>query len=175
MNSDLESGLFLPIRFYATLAEQERYKRQMEGIALLPENYIHVDCKTLAPFQVVFQQMALNTSVSWKLVCADDTTEIDMPYNASHWEEFVKFDEQLIWTSYLGNDDFTGLISNGKYYVVLTIVDANNYTRVFYSDFFMVSNCDEFYDTQNYRKFSPSNTDLRKINVANDLRIITNP
>lgn len=172
MNSPLETGLFLPLRFYDTLAEQDRYKVQSEGMALLPENYVHVDCTTLAPFQIVFSQVANNTSIAFKLVCVDTGAETILPYDAAHWEEIIDTALQLIWTSYLGTDDFTGLIGNGKYYLVVSIEDAYPYTRTFYSDVFMISNCVAgAYDTLEYRKWTSSDNDLRLIDATN-LRIL---
>lgn len=170
MNSTLESGLFLPIRFYGTLAEQDRYKTLSVGVGLLDENYIYADCKTLVPFQVVFSQVDVNISISWKLICVDSLEETSMPYTAACWEEYVDVDQQMIWTSYLGTDDFTGTVDNGKYYIVLTIKDAQGVDRVYYSDIFIIRNCSTTYDVDDYRITTPSNDDKRLINTS-DLRI----
>lgn len=171
MNSPLESGLFLPIRFYNALTEQDRYKRSSQGTSLIDEVFIFADYKTLCPFQVVFQQSAVNTSISWKLICVDTEEEITMPYTAACWEEYT--DGTYLWTSYLGNDDFSSVVYNGLFYIELTIEDADSETYVLYSDLFVVRNGAAAYDTENYRITSPSNADKRLIDATN-LRITTN-
>jgi hypothetical protein len=172
MNSPLETGLFLPIRFYESLAEQDRYKHQSVGVSYIDENFVYVDCKTLAPFQLLFSQMAVNRTISWKVICEGTLEETTMPYNAEHWQEYVDIDLQLIWTSYLGNDDFTGMLSNGRHWIEITIEDADAYTRVYYSDKFVIMNCiTSPYDIAEYRKTTPSDSDLRLIDATN-LRIV---
>jgi len=171
MNSPLETGLFLPIRFYNTLAEQDRYKRMSEGVALLDEAFVYADCKSLCPFQIILKQYCEEgvSDVIFDLVCYDGNITT-LPYTPASWELWSDTTNQLSYFSYLGNDDFTGLIESGKYYIQLTVIDMCGYTNTYYSDYFVVRNCDIFYDTDNYRLTSPSQDDKRLINVT-DLRI----
>lgn len=171
MNSPIESGLFLPVRFYKTLAEQDRYKRISTGVALVDEVYIYADCSTLLPFQLILDQYCEEgiVSASIKLVCVDGD-EVTLPYNVSCWELWNDTTNQLSYLSYLGTDDFTGLIGNGKYYIEITVVDMCEYTTVNYSDLFVIRNCESTYDVAEYRITSPSQEDKRLINTT-DLRI----
>lgn len=169
--TNLESGLLLPIRFYDTYEEQDRFKNQSVGVALTEQNYPYVDCKTLAPFQIVYAQMDYATSISWKLVCADTGAETSLTFTASEWQEYIDGDAQLVYTSYLGEGDFSSEAYNGLFYFEVTIVDAQAETRIFYSDLFMIDNCGETaYNVEEYRIWN-SQTDIRAID-ANDLRII---
>jgi len=168
--NNLESGLFLPIRFYSSLDEQDRYKSHVEGVAFIDLNYVHVDCVALAPFQVVYDQMDVAQSIQLDAICVDTNTLTNLPYNIPQWEEYVDIDNQLVYTSYLGNGDFSGLLSNGMYYFKLTIVDAQPETRYFYSDIFVISNCSSPDDTAEYRKWNQTESNLRSIDVS-DLRI----
>lgn len=173
--NNLESGLFLPIRMYESVNHQDRYKSQSLGVALIDLNYPYVDCKALAPFQIVYQQMDVATDIDIALICADTGTVTALDYDSNHWEEYIDLDAQLVHTSYLGTDDWGALTDNGLYYLRVTIVDANSYTRVYYSDLFMIANCitetilpDA--DSAEYRKYSLDPESIRKVSVS-DLRI----
>lgn len=168
MNSPIETGLFLPIRFYETLTEQNRYKKISEGVALIDEVYIYADCKHLLPFQIVFAQDDTTSTIEWKLICTDTGDEIDLPYNASSWETYLNNGYE--WDSYLGDDDFSGITFNGKFYFVVTITNSLAEVTNYYSDVFVIRNCDSYYDDSNYRITSPSNNDKRLIDTT-DLRI----
>jgi hypothetical protein len=169
MNSPLETGLFLPIRFYNTLAEQDRYKRSSLGTSLVNEVFIYVDCKTLAPFQIVKAFSIAHNDAIWKLICVDGTETITLPYNSAAWEYYG--DGTYTWISYLGTENLTGYLNNGLYYLEVTLVDNNSETFIYYSDLFVVANCDDLYATTDYRLTSQSIMDKRLIN-ATDLRII---
>lgn len=171
MNSPIETGLFLPIRFYETLAEQDRFKRTSEGVALLNEVYVFVDCKSLAPFQLILPQFSLSLTVTWRIYCIDDTAPVELPYNDTDWEFYS--DGYKHWISYLGAGDLTGYVNNGKSYLEVTITDNDAVEHIQYSDFFIVNNCGELYETTNFRLTSQSTNDKRTIDGTN-LRIITN-
>ena len=95
MNSPIETGLFLPIRFYASIAEQDRFKRTSEGVALPNEVYIFVDCKSLAPFQVIVPSISDQSGGELQLIGTDitlvcvDGERIALPYNATHWQSEI--------------------------------------------------------------------------------------
>ena len=171
MNSPIETGLFLPIRFYETLTEQNRYKRISTGVALIDEIYIYADCKYLLPFQVVFFQDSTTSSIAWTLICSDTGEETILPYNASEWETYNNQDFE--WISYIGITDLSGLLSNGKFYIKLEITNILSEVKEFYSDEFVIRNCSAYYDENNYRLTSPNKNDRRLIDTTN-LRITKN-
>jgi hypothetical protein len=178
MNSQFETGLFLPLRFYHNLSEQDRYKRLSEGVALADQCYIHADCVTLCPFQIILKQYCEEgiATITNTLICIDGT-ETALSYTAASWELWSDTTNRLSYLSYLGDSDFTGQIGNGKYYIKLTIVDMCGYTNTYYSDIFIIRNCGSVvptYDTVDYRITSPSDDDKRMIDTTNpnDLRII---
>lgn len=164
----IESGLILPIRFYANLTEQDRFKRHSQGVSLTTLNYPYVDCTTLAPFQLSYIKDGIVTDIDWYIICADtgDITELD--YNEDHWDSLILSDNRMR-VYYLGTDDFTGMINNGLHYFKVS-VQFNDETVDFYSDLFMVGNCgEEPFSIDSFRAWqSPNN--LRQIDV-NDLRI----
>jgi len=171
MNSPLESGLFLPVRFYKTLAEQDMYKRISAGVALIDEVYIYADCKTLIPFQIILNNYCEEgiNGIFLELVCIDGDeillTASDQDFE--YWNDTVN---QLSYYSYLGNADFTGQIGNGKYYIRLTVVDMCEYTNIYYSDYFVIRNCETSYDIAEYRITSQNQSDKRLVDLT-DLRI----
>ena len=171
MNSPIETGLFLPIRFYETLNEQNRYKRISSGVALVDEVYIYADCKYLLPFQVVFFQDSTTASTAWTLVCSDTGDEIELPYNASEWELYGN--NEYEWISYLGLTDVSGLLFNGKFYIRLSVTNIASEVKEFYSDEFIVRNCNAYYEENNYRLTTPNQSDRRLIDTTN-LRITKN-
>lgn len=172
MNSPLESGLFLPIRFYESLDQQDRFKRISEGVSIPNEVYIFVDCKSLAPFQLILAQFSFSLTVTWRIYCIDESIPTELPFNASDWEFY--YDNHKHWISYLGTGDLTGYINNGKYYLEVMIRDFDNLDHYYYSDIFIVDNCNELYETTNFRLTSQSTKDKRTIDGTN-LRIITKP
>lgn len=173
--NDLESGLFLPIRFYYQQTEQDRYKPQSYGVALTELNYPYVDCVSLAPFQLNTVSATLSDSVLFYAVCADSEELISLVYDSAHWQEYID-SEGIYHLSYLGDDNFTGELSNGLYYFIVAIVwPGGGATANFYSDFVMINNCtDAAYDITEFRTYSEkvaqSNDLLRSINTT-DLRI----
>jgi len=181
MNSPLETGLFLPLRFYNNLSEQDRYKRLSEGVALIDQAYIHADCVTLLPFQIILKQYCEEgvSTITNTLICTDGDSTV-LPYTAASWELWSDTTNQLTYLSYLGDSDFTGYVNNGKYYLEITVVDMCGYTNTYYSDYFVITNCGTIvtppiiYDTVDYRITSPSDDDKRMIDIdnPNDLRII---
>lgn len=170
MNSPLETGLFLPIRFYETLAEQDRFKRISEGVSLIDEVYVYADCKTLLPFQIV-TAYTLGYSFKWYIVCLDTENISEMVVDYDYWEGWSTADN--LWISYLGNQDLSAYTSNGRHYIQVDFKDNNNVVKSFYSDIFVIRNCNNYYEDNNYRITSSSNSDRRLIDVT-DLRITTN-
>lgn len=170
MNS-LESGLFLPIRFYWNISEQDRYKRHSLGVSLTDLNYVHVDCTTLAPFQISYMQGVTALGVSIALVCANGDNIVALPYNSAHWHEYID-DEGMYFLSYLGDDDFSSYTDNGLKYLIVTIQTSSG-DRSWYSDLFMISNCETTpYGVEEFRSWVGSDsTNLRAID-ATDLRIV---
>lgn len=168
--NNLESGLFLPIRFYQYMTEQDRYKPQSEGVALTELNYPYVDCKTLAPFQVKFNSLSTALGVTFTAYCAESHEAIDLAYNASHWHEYID-DNGNYYLSYLGTDDFSSDISNGLYYFKVSIQFSGE-TPYFYSDLVMIGNCGETpYDIDEFRlHIQNDDTAVRAIDTT-DLRI----
>ena len=171
MNSPIETGLFLPIRFYETLAEQDRFKRISEGVALIDEVYIYADCRYLLPFQITFYQDDTTVTVEWKAICTDTGDEIVLPYDPNNWESY--FNGTYEWVSYLGTEDLTGQLSNGRFYIQVILTNSLSEIRNFYSDIFVIRNCSDYYDENNYRLTTPNNNDRRLIDATN-LRITTN-
>lgn len=171
MNSPIETGLFLPIRFYNTLAEQNRFKRISEGVSTIDEIYIYADCKYLLPFQIVFFQDEVTVSIDWKLICTDTEEETILPFNAANWETY--FDGTYEWVSYLGTEDLTGLVANGRYYFQVDITNSVTAVSSYYSDVFVIRNCNSYYTDTNYRLTTPDNNNKRSIDIT-DLRITTN-
>lgn len=169
MNSPIETGLFLPIRFYETLAEQNRFKRIAEGVALIDEIYIYADCNLLLPFQIVKQSSASHT-IQWFLVCIDES-ESELLYTEAEWEFYDN--GTYTWISYLGQQNLNAYTTNGMFYIRLEVTDSDSNVSTYYSDVFLIRNCDSYYDDTNYRLTSPSNSDKRLIDTT-DLRIITN-
>jgi hypothetical protein len=171
MNSPIETGLFLPIRFYDTLAEQNRFKRISEGVALIDEVYIYADCKLLLPFQIV-KIYSVSHTIRWYLICIDteETVELDVDYD--YWELYDN--GTYMWISYLGQQDLSAYTSNGMYYIQLEITDDESNISYYYSDIFVIRNCSGYYPDDNYRITSPMQMDKRLIDTT-DLRIITNP
>jgi len=175
MNSPLESGLFLPVRFYNTLAEQDRYKRISQGVALVNEICVYGDCDTLLPFQIILDNYCEEGIVSAiiTLVCADGV-ENELTFDPTKWELWSNTTTYTTHLSYLGTDNFTGLVSNGRYYIELNVTDMCENTSTYYSDFFMIANCDDLYDVDEYRITSPSQSDKRLTSIdPTDLRITT--
>ena len=171
MNSPIETGLFLPIRFYESLGEQDRYKRISKGVALPDEVFVYVDCDTLAPFQVVIKDNEELESVDWSIICLDTEEETVLPYTAADWEYWAYVPEQRL--SYLGTTSLSGYVTNGRSYLELTVTTsylAETYINKYYSDIFVIKNCSDFYETDDYRITSTSNIEKRAIDVT-DLRI----
>ncbi len=169
--NDLESGLFLPIRFYYQQTEQDRFKPQSEGVALTELNYPYVDCVSLAPFQVTYVNNVLALGVHLNAFCADSGEMISLTYNSAHWQEFIDTDG-VYHLSYMGTDDFTGELNNGLYYLGV-VIQFSNGSPYFYSDLFMIKNCsDTPYDTEEFRVHSPKVGTLYRTIDGTDLRIV---
>jgi len=171
--NNLESGLYLPIRFYHKLSEQDRLKRHSVGVALTELNYPYVDCSTLAPFQVSFSSGDVITGITLFAYCIGSTESVELSYSASDWQEFTS-DDGIYYLSYLGTSDFTGLLSNGLYYLELSLAFSDT-SLTFYSDLFMVGNCiSEAYETSEYRVTDQRigiSTEFMRLIDTTDLRI----
>ena len=174
MNSPLESGLFLPLRFYPTLAEQNRYRPISQGVGLLDETFIYADCTSLLPFQILIQQRESIEPALLAVKCADTgETEFDTDaFPVECWEQYLDVDKSVLWISYLGKDVFAGL-NNGRKWIEFSFLDEQSSLITFYSDIFMVSNCnitDPVYELDQYSKISEYGNESRAIDI-NDLRI----
>lgn len=168
--NNLESGLYLPIRFYQYQTEQDRFKRHSTGVALTELNYPYVDCEKLAPFQVTYLNNVLALGVHFNAFCADTNEMISLPYNSAHWEEHID-DSGIYHLSYLGTDDLSGYLSNGLYYFGIVITFSNG-SPYFYSDLFMVANCGTTaYETEEFRVWNASSGDYKRLINITDLRI----
>ncbi len=168
---NIETGLYLPIRFYLTSNEQDRYKRHSLGVALTELNYPHVDCTSLAPFQLTYDTDGLFGTADILLICADSSEQVVLPFNALSWEEVILATGEH-YLSYLGTDDFSGLTHNGLFYLQVSNVTGVGDTITYYSDLFRISNCDSTpYDVEEFRIYSPSQSDIRAIDTT-DLRIV---
>lgn len=169
--NDLESGLFLPIRFYLQKTEQDRYKAHSVGVSLLPECFPHIDCKSLAPFQLNYNSEVLSDLILFYAYCANTEQINSLLVDSAHWNEHISngTDYSL---SYMGTDDFTGELNNGLYYFVVVVAFPDEITATYYSDLVMVSNCGgDSYDIEEYRVHShQSGSNFRAID-ATDLRI----
>lgn len=137
----IETGLYLPIRFYQKLTEQDRYKRHALGVSLTELNYAYVDCQSLAPFQLVYDNEQFATSIGMDVICADSGERSVFAYNASLWDDVIVTDT-LHHLSYNAGGWYVGL-TNGKYYLEVTINIPGTSPIVFFSDLFMVGNCDD--------------------------------
>lgn len=169
--TDLESGLFLPIRFYNASTEQDRYKRHSTGVALTEYNYPYVDCVSLAPFQLSYTKDVGALTVEFNAYCADNNTQISLTFNAAEWQEYIS-SNGTYYLSYLGEGDFTGELSNGTYYFGVAITFTDSERIEFYSDLFRVKNCDDTaYEIEEYRVHSPKVGELKRAIDATDLRI----
>lgn len=171
---NIETGLYLPIRFYQTSTEQDRYKRHSLGVSLTELNYPYVDCASLAPFQIRHatdsETNYAPNAVILTAICADTNTVIPLPYNAAFWENYNAND--VNWLSYLGGDDFTGLLQNGLYYLEVYFAFPSGDNWTYYSDLFRISNCGIAYDTEEYRVYSETIEDTKRLIDVTDLRII---
>ena len=172
MNSNLETGLFLPIRFYNSSTEQDRYKSQSEGVALINQNFVHVDCASLAPFQIILNNYCEEgtDTIDVHIICTDSGESTDIGYDSDYWEYYTDYDNQRIYMSYLGTQDF-GSLGNGRYYLQITVVDKCEYTNIYTSDIFVISNCSLPADLTEYRLYGADNIEKRAID-ATYLRII---
>lgn len=168
--SNLESGLFLPIRFYLKETEQDRYKRHSLGVALTELNYPYVDCKTLAPFQVSYDSPIYSELILFYAACADTGELTSLDVNSEHWKENIENGNEYS-LSYLGSDDFSGVLSNGMYYLIVVVSFSGEVTADFFSDMIMISNCGAENDTDEFRIHSKQpGANFRAIDVT-DLRI----
>ena len=168
--SGLETGLLLPIRFYRTLAEQDRYKNQSLGVALTELNYPYVDCTKLAPFQVnvsdSFTEIDFPMEYSLTAICVDTGERINLPINITHWSQLIYGDTYSL--SYFGTDDFTGLLSNALYYLEIYADFEAWGVTYFYSDLFRTFGCESVGD--NIDLFVAKSSGGESIKVE-DLRI----
>lgn len=141
---NIETGLYLPIRFYLTSSEQDRYKRHSLGVALTELNYPHVDCESLAPFQLVYEYEGYLSTVEINLICADSNEVIALPYNVGGevviWDDIITADG-LHHLSFFGNAWFGGYTSNGRYYLEVKIILPVGDPVIYYSDIFVIANC----------------------------------
>jgi len=171
MNSPLETGLFLPLRFYNTITEQDRFKRNSIGLSLIDEIYLYADCDTLMPFQIYLTELDDIVDITINLICEDGTSTV-LPYNSTEWEFYV---DELQWVSYLGTDSFLGLYTKGRYYLQVDIEldNTDNTVLSFYSDIFAVGDCATgSSDSIDYRTTTPSIMDKRLVDInTDDLRI----
>ena len=168
---NIETGLYLPIRFYLTSTEQDRYKRHSIGVALTELNYPYVDCTSLAPFQMTYESAHYANLIEITAYCSDTNEAIVLPYTAEHWEDYFGSDD-LHSLSYLGTDDFTGLLANGMYFLYVKITRLIGAPIEYYSDLFRIANCgDAPYETESFRIYSDAPESFRAID-ANDLRIV---
>lgn len=169
--ANIETGLYLPIRFYLTSTEQDRYKRHSLGVALTELNYPYVDCASLAPFQLTYESAHYANLIEITAYCVGTNEPIVLPYNALHWEDYTGADD-LHSLSYLGTDDFTGLLGNGTYYLYVKITRLIGAPIEYYSDLFMISNCTtDPYEVDTFRVYSDAPESIRAIDT-NDLRIV---
>ena len=147
--NNLESGLYLPIRFYQNLSEQDRNKRQSIGVALTELNYVYIDCATLAPFQLLYPDTSAFISANIDVICANSGTIVNIPYNGASWNDKANdFGSNTL--TYSGDATLTGL-GNGLFYMAVNVVLASE-TQTLYSDLFMIKNCGETsYTTQDFR------------------------
>lgn len=167
----IESQLILPIRFYNFLTEQDRYKRHSIGVALTELNYPYVDATTLAPFQILGNEVADDLmSITWAIVCADTGVETALTYSDDHWADNV-LDYAEHRTMYLGTQDLSAFTDNGLYYLKVVITYASG-AVTYYSDLFMINNAgDDPFEIDMFRSWSSSSADLRAIDTT-DLRIV---
>ncbi len=166
----IESGLILPIRFYANLTEQDRYKRHSIGSSIPEVCYPYVDCTTLAPFQIKGNAVADDLmTIAWSIVCADTGVETELVMNLDYWADNVlDYDEHRIM--YFGTQDVSTSTANGLHYLKVVVTYTSG-AVTYYSDLFMIGNCGESsLPIESFRTWqAPDN--LRSINVT-DLRII---
>ena len=170
--NNLESGLYLPIRFYLAQSEQDRNKRHSTGVALTELNYPYVDCVSLAPFQVSFPSGSMLKTVLLYATCVDDGVLIPLTLQTTDYHEIIRSDGMYFF-SYLGTGNFSGVLSNGLHYLTLAIVIGEE-SNDFYSDLFMIKNCAETqYDTTEYRMYDTRDSRSGKLRLvdATDLRI----
>jgi len=73
----------------------------------------------------------------------------------------------------LGTEDLTGLVANGRYYFQVDITNSVATVSSYYSDVFVIRNCNSYYADTNYRLTTPDNNNKRAIDIT-DLRITTN-
>jgi hypothetical protein len=167
MNSPLETGLFLPIRFYNTLAEQNRFKPLSEGVGMLDELYIYADCDKLLPFQILYPGSQLDLNITWRIVCLSTGDTVELPFDVAYWEFYT--DLTYYYISYLGKQSLNAYVTNGRSYLELSLFYEDALLNTFYSDIFVVKNCDSFYDLEEYRA-TGNQSEKRTIDVTN-LRI----
>jgi hypothetical protein len=175
--NDLESGLFLPIRFYGSLAEQNRYRPHAEGVSYIKENYVVVDSVSLAPFQLLLADTQPLIGIDWKLICSDTGEETPCetpriyPETNPTWEDYIE-SGGFRHLSYLGNS--ANSMNNGLYYLYVSVSiqydPETEIVREFYSDEFRINNSASPHDITEYRRYSDNPSDKRIVD-PNTLRI----
>jgi hypothetical protein len=169
MINELETNLYLPIRFYNTIAEQDRYKPHVIGVSFIDLNYPYADQTVLAPFQVILQYYcATIDSIELYIICTDTLESVTLDVHLEHWEVYVDTVNEITYLSYLGNDDFSGLIGKGLHHLQLGVTDDCSNDSNYYSDYFMVDDLGGLAGIVEYRYLQSG--ELRGVNV-NDLRI----
>lgn len=175
---NIETGLYLPIRFYQSLNEQDRHKRHSLGVALTELNYPVVSCISLAPFQILH---AIDSSVDYypntvtiDIICADTNVVTPLTYNGQHWDFTNQND--LFWLSYLGSEDWSGVITNdGLFYLEVYFEFASGNSATYYSDLFYMNCTDDsgsgVYDVEEFRVHSQLAGDNKRLIDVTDLRI----
>lgn len=118
-NSLIEAGLFLPLRIYSSLDQQERFKPLSQGVSN-KYSYVYVDSLALIPFQ----GYGLGVVTDVIAVCVDTGEETSLPDIAS------KVNTLYGVYGYFG-DGSCVLEPNTLYYLKIVANNATLYSEIF--------------------------------------------
>lgn len=168
-NTNLEQGLFLPIRFYSDIEQKESNKPLSSGVSN-NYSYVYVDCKKLIPFQLYIPRPFVITAYRIWIVCVETGVEeelLEIAYKCfGTFELEVGLDRGIL--GYNGNA--TGMeLSEGLHYLHIEVEANYSETLQYYSDDFMVKSC-ELPEETHYRVHSKDGQSYRLIDATN-LRI----
>lgn len=122
-SSLIEAGLFLPLRFYDSLDQQERFKPLSEGVSN-NYSYVYVDSLSLIPFQIHTE----GYKVSVHAICVDTGEEIDLPNIEAATNS--EGGSGLQMTIYHG--DATDVLEpNALYYLKIVFSESTVYSDIF--------------------------------------------
>jgi len=167
-NTQLEQGLFLPIRFYTSITEKEKYKPLSQGVAN-NYSYVYVDSNRLIPFQIYIPYLYVIETVNITLHCVETGETTSLGDVASKCVGTYEFEVGLDRGVLIYKGDARGLgLATGLHYIDVNLSSPNG-DIILYSDDFMISEIIPLAQ-EDLRVHSPSPESFRLIDATN-LRI----